>query len=75
MLLGRADEVLEFADDLNRVKRLAWASQAAAAGVDSNDTSVQGLVYVLGILVDRIEELENRIDELRKTKAMPPTAA
>jgi hypothetical protein len=58
-----SDEPLAIADELNEIKRIAWAIAAAADGVPSQEPAVQGIAHVCTILLERIEALDERLQQ------------
>jgi hypothetical protein len=70
----RKPTTLDIADEINEIKRAAWAVQAAIDGVNSETShpSIQGLAFLIGLHIERIEALEERISGLR---AQEPNAA
>ena len=71
--MTRKNGLLHIAGELNEIKRLAWAAQAAVDGVNSDShPSIQGLAFLIGLHVERIEGLEEQIGRLRTQE---PSAA
>jgi cytochrome c1 len=63
------NELLTIADEVNEIKRIAWCLASAADGVPSQEPAVQGIAHVCTILLERIEALDERLQQ------EPPRAA
>jgi len=62
---GSPSELLDLADDLTKVKLLAWALVAAIDGLGMDDPLVKGVAQLADVHVHGIEELAQRLDRLR----------
>jgi hypothetical protein len=54
---------LGIADELNAVKRMVWALASACDGIPSQDPGIEGIAYLAGLVVDRLEALEERVQQ------------
>jgi hypothetical protein len=57
------DEPLTIADELDAVKRMVWALASACDGISSREPAVEGIAYLAGLIVDRLEALEQRVQQ------------
>jgi hypothetical protein len=52
---------------------MVWALASACDGISSRDPGIEGIAYIAGLVVDRLEALEERIGRLRSQE--PASAA
>jgi hypothetical protein len=43
------------------VKRMVWALASACDGISSREPGIEGVAYLAGLVVDRLEALEERV--------------